>query len=80
MINWVINRLMRWWYQRKLVKLIDKANKRKRLTGYKYMVIRWKHRLVLVRKQELKQMVLEKYFRKGVTIQKLEKNALYITI
>lgn len=72
--------MSRWFDKRKLVKLIEEAKKRKRLTGYKYMVIRWKHRLVLVLKQELKQMVLEKYFRKGVTIQKLEKNALYITI
>lgn len=67
-------------FERRVVRLIAKANQRKELTGYKYMVILWNGKPIIVKKQELKRMVSNKYFAKGINIQRLEKEAIYITL
>lgn len=75
MIKYIKRKLL----ERRVVKLIDKANQRQKLTGYKYMVIMWEGKPVIVKKQEIKRMIANGYFRKGTTIQELERNAIYIT-
>jgi hypothetical protein len=49
------------------------------LYGYKYYVISDKNRFRLLSKLEAKKLIKQKYFRKGTTIQKIERSAVYVT-
>ncbi len=74
-----INRIKSWNFDRKIKKLIKKANKLRELTKHKYMILMLKGKPHIYRKSELKQLIKLRVFKKGTTIQSLEKNALYIT-
>lgn len=66
-------------YNRKVGKLIKRAEELRRLTGYRYLVIRWRGRIRLVSKKQLKQWIANRTFRKGTRIQDIEKKAIYTT-
>lgn len=63
----------------RLRKAIRKANQNFNATGLKFFVL-WYHGKPLVKsKSELKKLIAERYFQKGIAIQQLEKIALYKT-
>lgn len=66
-------------YNRKVGKLIKKAEKLRSLTGYCYFVIRFKGKLRVIPKKQLKSWIKNRTFRKGITIQDIERRAIYTT-
>lgn len=66
-------------YNRKVGKLIQKAEELRNLTGYRYFVIRFRGKLRLLPKQQLKRWIDNRTFKKGTTIRDLEKKAIYTT-
>lgn len=59
--------------------LIKRANKWSKLTGYRYLVIYYEGKLRLAKKKNLKALIAKRRFKKGTTIQMLEKSAVYVT-
>ena len=60
-------------------RLIKKANKKAKLTGYRYIIIGWHGKLILAEKKYLKNLIAKHKFKKGTTIQQLESAAIYVT-
>jgi hypothetical protein len=58
---------------------ILRANLLHIITGYKYIVFRFNKRIYIRSRKHLKQMVTARFFRNGVTIYTLERNAIFIT-
>lgn len=75
-----MKKLKLWWYNYCLGKAIKKANKMKKLTGYKYFVLNMNGKPKAVAKRSIKELVRTRYFRKGVEVCDLEKKALYVTL
>jgi hypothetical protein len=65
--------------QWRLNRAIRKANRMAECSGYKFFVLRYKRRFLVKSKRELRRLVREHYFVKGLTIQDIEKLALHIT-
>lgn len=65
--------------KREIKKAINMASDLREKTGRKYLVIMHKGKPVVHTKQRLQQLIRKRYFRKGTTIQDLEKIALFIT-
>ena len=65
--------------QRRIENLITEAERLRDLTGYRYIVFRYKNRLRMATRVQLKKMISRGAFTKGVTIEMLEKQAVYIT-
>jgi hypothetical protein len=66
-------------YNRKVGKLIEKAEMLRKLTGYRYFVIKFKGRLRVLPKQQLKKWIANGTFKRGTSIHDLEKVAVYTT-
>ena len=64
-----------WRYRR----AVRKARKLAKLFGMKYYVINLGNSLKVVPKQTIKELVKRKRFRKGVTIEDIERHALFVT-
>ncbi len=60
-------------------RLIKLANKKAKLTGYRYLVIGWHGKLILSEKKYLKTLISKRKFKKGTTIQQLEAASIYVT-
>lgn len=72
-----MKKLIKWYRKRLLETKIKQANKNKKLTGYKYMVVMWGGCMRVLSKQHIKKMIKRKML--SCTIQDIEKAALYIT-
>lgn len=66
--------LFAWRYKR----AVRQANELSQLLGMKYYVIMLNKRLKVVPKQTIKKLVKMHRFRKGVSVEDIEKRALYI--
>lgn len=66
-------------YNRRVGKLIKKAEGLRRLTGYRYFIIRFRGRIRMLPKKTLKEWIANGTFKKGTTIQDLENKAIYTT-
>jgi len=71
--------IINWLKEYRLRKAIKQANQLNKLTKFKYFVINWRGVPTVVAKQQLKQLIKQKTFNKHITIEKLEKAALYTT-
>lgn len=71
-----IKRLIFAWKYKRAVK---KAAKLAELTGLKYFVVYMNGSLKVAPKKTFKQLIAQRRFRKGTTIQDIEKSALFIT-
>ena len=60
-------------------KAIDKACSLREKTGRKYLVIMHKGHPIIQTKRNLQTLIRRRYFKKGTTIQDIEKVALFIT-
>jgi len=63
----------------RLKRKIRKANKLHKLTKYKYLVIKYNQKLMVISKKQIKILIQRKFFNKKVTCRQIEKMALYIT-
>ena len=80
LINTLIKECLNYLKDRRLKKMIAKANEVRYLTGYKCFVLHVKGKLKVVRKKDLKLLIAKRKFKKGTSIQSLEKLAVYKTI
>lgn len=81
-INYIRDQFDKWSkrrFERKLHKLIVKAEAETKLTGYRYLIIKVYGRLQIVDKQWIKRKILNGTFKKGTKISDIEKKAFYIT-
>jgi hypothetical protein len=72
--------LRKWLFRIRLKFAIIKANKLKKRTYHKYLVMMSMGKPRIYSKAVLKEFIKKGHFKKGVTIQKLEDKALYITL
>lgn len=80
MIHRIISSIRNSIWRRRLGRAVDEANRWREKTGYRYMVLNIGGRLVVSAKKDVKQLIARRrMFRKGVTVQQIEKSALYIT-
>jgi hypothetical protein len=56
---------------------IRKANKLYRETRYKYMVILWRNKYIVISRKKAKELVRQKYF--GCSLETIERMAIYKT-
>lgn len=59
---------------------VKKADYFRRITHRKYMVIVINRRLEVVSKQDIKKFIRNGIFRRGTTIDDIERKALYVTL
>ena len=64
-----------WRYRR----AVRKAKKLSALFGMKYYVISINGSLKVIPKQTIKELIKRKRFRKGVTVEDIERHALFVT-
>ena len=75
MIQMIKRMIFAWRYRR----AVRKANKYAGLFGMKYYVLNMGGKLKVIPKKNISEMIHRRRFRKGVTIQQIEKMSLYIT-
>lgn len=75
MIKLIQDIIFAWKYKR----AVRRANKLSGLFKMKYYVLNMGGRLIVVPKQNIRRLVSERKFRKGVKVADIEKRALYIT-
>ena len=66
-------------FDRRVERKIKYANRQAKLTGYRYLVVLFGGRLQVWQKRELNNLIKQKAFKKGTTIEVLEASALYKT-
>lgn len=66
-------------FARKYRRAVRQAKNLAELTGLRYWVISLNGELKVVPKKTIKELVRKRRFRKGVTVEEIEKRALYIT-
>ena len=60
-------------------KAIKKAVETQRLTGRKQFVVMYEGKPIVVSKKNIRTLVATHYFKKGTTVQDIEKKALFVT-
>ena len=75
----MFNRIKRFYLAWRYKRAVRKAKELAGLFGMKYYVINLNGSLKVVPKQTLKELVKRKRFRKGVTVDDIEKHALFVT-
>lgn len=75
MIQLIKDIIFGWRYKR----AVKKALRFQRLTGRKQFVIAYKGKPVVVSKKKIRTLVATHYFVKGMTVQDIEKKALFVT-
>jgi ribosomal protein L15E len=75
MLQFIKQLIFDWRFQR----AISKADKLKRITKRKHMVLLMNRKLVVASKTNLRRMIRERRFVKGTKITDIENKALYIT-
>lgn len=75
MVQFIKRLFFAWKYKR----AVKKAIKLAKLTGLRYFVVYMNGSLKVAPKKTFKELIAKKRFRKGTTIQDIEKSALFIT-
>lgn len=75
MIQLIRDLIFGWRYKR----AVRKAVKVQRLTGRKQFVIMYKGKPEVVSKKKIRSLVTTHYFQKGITVQDIERKALFVT-
>lgn len=76
MIGKIKQRIFAWRYKR----AVKEAKYLAGLFGMKYYVINFNGSLKVVPKKNIKELIRQKKFRKGVTLEDIEKMALFVTV
>ena len=75
MIQLIKDLIFGWRYKRAVKKAIEIQY----LTGRKQFVVMYEGKPVMVSKKKIRSLVSTHYFKKGMTVQDLEKRALFVT-
>lgn len=75
MFRFIKDLIFAWQYKR----AVKKAVKLSKLHGMKFYVVYLNSGLKVVPKKAIKELVARRRFRKGVTVQDIEKRALFVT-
>lgn len=79
MIKKVFNKLWLYIFKEALLRKIKRANRERKITRYKMVVMKVNGWPRVYRMCDLKEQIARKQFKKGVTIDTIRKHALYIT-
>ncbi len=71
--------IKKYYAARQYKRAVRKGKKLAELFGMKYYVINLGGSLKVVPKQTIKELIKRKRFRKGVTVEDIERNALFVT-
>ena len=75
MIQLIRDLIFGWRYKR----AVKKAVEVQRLTGRKQFVVVYNNKPVVISKRKIRTLVATHYFAKGLTVQDIEKKALFVT-
>lgn len=75
----MFNRIKKYYLAWRYKRAVRKAKELAGIFGMKYYVINLNGSLKVVPKQAIKEFIKRKRFRKGVTIDDIEKHALFVT-
>lgn len=75
----VIKRIKQKIFALKYKRAVKKANKFAELVGIKYYVLYMNRNIKVVPKKTIKELIARRRFKKGTTIEMIEKRALYVT-
>ena len=75
----MIKKIKQWVFAWRFRRAVRKADRLRRISSLKYLVIVLNGKLEVVARQDLRRLIRKHYFRKGTRIEHLEKLALYIT-
>lgn len=71
--------IKKYYFAWRFKRAVRTANERARIYGMKFYVIYINSSLKVVPKQAIKELVKRKRFKKGVTVDDIERNALFVT-
>lgn len=75
----MFNRIKKYYLAWRYKRAVRKAKELAGIFGMKYYVINLNSSLKVVPKQTIKKLIKRKRFRKGVTVDDIEKHALFVT-
>lgn len=75
----MFNRIKKYYLAWRYKRAVRKAKELAGIFGMKYYVINLNGSLKVVPKQTIKELIKRKRFRKGVTVDDIEKHALFVT-
>lgn len=75
----IIDWIKQFIFARKYRRAVRQAKELAELTGLRYWVIYLNGELKVVPKKTIKELVRKRRFRKGVTVEEIERRALFIT-
>jgi len=75
----LIKKIKKWHFRRKLMKAIEKAENMYKTTRYHYLVLNFGGNLRVIARKSVKDLITRRYFKKGTTLNDIEKTALYKT-
>ncbi len=75
----MFNRIKKYYLAWRYKRAVRKAKELAGIFGMKYYVINLNGSLKVVPKQAIKELIKRKRFRKGVTVDDIEKHALFVT-
>lgn len=75
----MLNRIKKYYLAWRYKRAVRKAKELAGTFGIKYYVINLNGSLKVVPKQAIKELIKRKRFRKGVTVDDIEKHALFVT-
>lgn len=75
----MFNRIKKYYLAWRYKRAVRKAKELAGIFGMKYYVINLNSSLKVVPKQTIKELIKRKRFRKGVTVDDIEKHALFVT-
>lgn len=82
-VNWIYRNTVKWLYRRWIQYLLEqqvkKAVRLSKIENRRYIVTMFFGRPVCLSKQQLKEAIKRRKFRKGVTIQTIEQQAYFVT-
>lgn len=75
----MLNRIKKYFFACRYKRAVRKAKELAGIFGMKYYVINLNGSFKVVPKQTIKELIKRKRFRKGVTVDDIEKHALFVT-
>ena len=78
-IKMLRKRIRQFIFALKYKRAVRKANKLAELFGIRYYVLYFNGSIKIVPKKTIKELIARKRFKRGTTLEMIEKNALYIT-
>lgn len=78
-INYMMKKIYFYFFKQALYRAIKRANKEKKLTGYKMVVMKVGGWPSVYRRKDLKNLAARHKFKKGLSVDQVVSKALYVT-